>query len=51
VENAVRWKIYMEGTKPHPFMRPTLVTGRKVLKRELIAGVRAAAAEVAHGAR
>lgn len=51
VENAVRWKIYMKGTKPQPFMRPALATGRKVLKRGLIAGVKAAAAEVAHGAR
>ena len=49
VENAVRWKIYMKGTKPHPFIRPAAVVGRKVLRRELIAGVRAAVREVAHG--
>lgn len=48
VENAVRWKIYLKGTKPQPFARPAYEGQRQRWKPALLAAVQAAIKEAAH---
>jgi hypothetical protein len=47
VETAVRWKIYMKGTKPNPFLRPAYLAERKKWKARVTRAVRAGIREAA----
>jgi hypothetical protein len=51
VERAVRWAIYLRGTRPQPFMGPAAEAGRAIWRRELVAGVKAGVREASRGAR
>ncbi|MEW5763584.1 MAG: hypothetical protein AB1824_01295 [Acidobacteriota bacterium] len=49
VENAIRWKIYMKGTRPQPFIAPAAEQGRKAFRAALVGAVRQAVKEALHG--
>lgn len=49
VENAIRWKIYMKGTQPQPFMAPAAEQGRKAFRAALVEAARQAVKEVRRG--
>lgn len=44
-EGAIRWKIYLKGTEPQPFMKPAFDIGRARWKQDVMLAAKAAIKE------